>query len=86
MIKIIISICHAAATNAPLFLPPSPPQCRCISKGAAATAKITLSPSFRLHHQAAHRHRAPAAATSANARQPPRYHCLKNKLKRNTIN
>jgi hypothetical protein len=85
MIKIIISIRHAAASNAPLLLPP-PPQCRRISKRATATAKIMLLPSFRLCRQAGHRHPAPAAATPANARQPPRYHCLQNKLKRNTIN
>jgi hypothetical protein len=85
MIKIIISIRHAAASNAPL-LPPPPPQCYRIFKRAAATAKITLPPSFRLCCQAGCRHCAPAAATSANAWQPPRYHCLQNKLKRNTIN
>jgi hypothetical protein len=43
-IKIIISICHAAAANAPL-LPLPPPRCRRISKCAAATAKIALPPS-----------------------------------------
>jgi hypothetical protein len=85
MIKIIISIRHAAASNAPLLLPP-PPQCHRISKCTTATAKITLPPSFHLRRQAGRRHRAPAAATSANARQPLRYHCLQNKLKRNTIN
>ncbi len=84
MIKIIISIRHAAASNAPL-LPPPPPRCRLISKRAAATAKITLPPSLRLGHQAGHHHCAPATATFANARQPPRYHCLQNKLKMNTI-
>jgi hypothetical protein len=77
-IKIIISIRHAAASNAPLLL--LPPLCCChISKRAAATAKIALPPSCRLHRQAGHRHRAPATATSANAWQLPHYHCLKNK-------
>jgi hypothetical protein len=85
MIKIIISICHAAASNALLLLPLLP-QCHRISKRTAATAKITLPPSFRLQRQAGRCHHAPAATTSANARQPPRYHCLQNKLKRNTIN
>ncbi len=78
MIKIIISIRHASAANAPL-LPPPPPRCRRISKRAAATAKIALPLSCRLCHQAGHCHHAAAAATSANARQPPRYHCLQNK-------
>ncbi len=41
LIKIIISIRHAATNNAPL-LPPPPPRCRRISKHAAATAKIVL--------------------------------------------
>jgi hypothetical protein len=77
-IKIIISIRHAAASNAPL-LPPPPPCCHCISKRAAAMAKIALPPSCRLRHQAGRRHHAPAAATSANARQPLRYHCLQYK-------
>ncbi len=77
-IKIIISIRHAAASSAPL-LPPPPPHCCRISKHAAATAKITLLPSFHLRCQAGRRHHAPAAAPSANARQPPRYHCLQNK-------
>jgi hypothetical protein len=85
MIKIIISIRHAAASNAPL-LPPPLPRCRRISKRAAATAKITLPPSFRLSRQAGRCHHAPAATTSANERQPLRYYCLQNKLKRNTIN
>jgi hypothetical protein len=80
-IKIIISIHHAATSNA-LLLPPPPPWCRRISKHAAATAKITLPPSFHLHHQAACHHRAPAAATSANPWQPPRYHCLQNEFKK----
>jgi hypothetical protein len=40
----------------------------------------------RLRHQAGRHHRAPAAATSAKVRQPPRYHCLQNKLQRNNIN
>jgi hypothetical protein len=78
MIKIIISICHAIAANAPL-LPPPPPRCCLISKRAAATAKIALLPSCRLRRQAGHRHRAAATATSANARQLPRYYCLQNK-------
>jgi hypothetical protein len=77
-IDIIISIRHAAAANAPL-LPLPPPGCRRISKRAAATAKIALPPSCRLRHQAGHRHRAAAAATSVNARQLLRYHCLQNK-------
>jgi hypothetical protein len=77
-IKIIISIRHAAASNAPL-LPPPPPRCRRISKHAAATAKIVPPPSCRLRCQAGHRHRAPATATSAIARQPPHYQCLQNK-------
>jgi hypothetical protein len=70
-IKIFISICHAAASNAPL-LPPPPPCCRRISKRAAAMAKIALPPSCRLRCQAGRRHCAPAAATSANTWQPPR--------------
>jgi hypothetical protein len=77
-IKIIISIRHAAAANAPL-LPLPPLHCCRISKHAAATAKIALPPSCRLCRQAGCRHRAPAAATSANAWQPPCYHCLQNK-------
>jgi hypothetical protein len=77
-IKIIISIRHAAASNAPL-LPPPPPRCRRISKRAAAMAKIALPPSCRLRRQAGRRHHAPAIATSANAWQMPRYHCLQNK-------
>jgi hypothetical protein len=77
-IKIIISMRHAADSNAPLLPPPSPRCCR-ISKRAAATAKIALLPSCRLRHQAGCRHRAPAATTAANAWQPPRYHCLQNK-------
>jgi hypothetical protein len=78
MIKIIISIRHAATSNAPLLLPP-PPRCRRISKHAAAMAKIALPPSCRLRRQADRCHCAPAAATSANAQQLPRYHCLQNK-------
>jgi hypothetical protein len=78
MIKIIISTCHAAASNAPLLLPPLP-RCRRISKRAAAMAKIVLPPSCRLCRQAGRRHHAPAAATSANAWQLPHYHCLQNK-------
>jgi hypothetical protein len=78
MIKIIISIRHAAAANAPLLPPPSP-HCRCISKRAAATAKIALPSSCRLCRQAGRRHCAAAATTSANARQLPRYHCPQNK-------
>ncbi len=70
--------CHAASANAPL-LPPPPPRCCHISKRAAATAKIALPQSCHLRRQAGRRHRAAAAATSANAWQPPRYHCLKNK-------
>jgi hypothetical protein len=85
MIKIIISIRHTAASNA-LLLPPPPPRRHRISKCAAATAKIMLLPSFRLHRQAGRRHCAPTTATSANAWQPLRYHCLQNKLKRNTDN
>jgi hypothetical protein len=77
-IKIIISICHAAASNAPL-LPPPPPHCCRISKRAAATAKIVLLPSCCLRRQAGRRYRASAAATSANVRQLPHYHCLQNK-------
>jgi hypothetical protein len=77
-IKIIISIRHAATSNAPLLPPPLPCCCR-ISKHAADTAKIALPPSCRLRRQASRRHGAPAAATSANMRQPPRYHCLQNK-------
>jgi hypothetical protein len=76
MIIIIIIICHAAASNA-LLLPPPPPRCRCISKRAAATAKIALPPSCCLCCQAGRRHCAPATATSANARQPPRYTAYK---------
>jgi hypothetical protein len=82
-IKIIISIRHAAAANTPL-LPPPPPHCHCISKCTAATAKIALLPSCHLRRQASRRHQAAAAAISANAWQPPRYHCLQNK-KSNTI-
>jgi hypothetical protein len=78
MIKIIISIRHAATSNAPL-LPPPPPRCCRISKRATATAKIALLPSFRLRRQAGCRHCAPAAATSANVQQTPRYHCLQNR-------
>jgi hypothetical protein len=77
-IKIIISIRNAAASNA-LLLPPPPPCCHRISKRAAAMAKIALPPNCRLCRQAGRRHRAPAAATSANVRQPPRHHCLQNK-------
>ncbi len=77
-IEIIISTRHAAAANAPL-VPPPPPCCRRISRCTAAMAKIALPPSCRLRRQAGHRHRAPAAATSANAWQLPRYHCLQNK-------
>jgi hypothetical protein len=80
MIKIIISIRHAAAANAPL-LPLPPPHCCRISKHAAATTKIALPPSCHLCHQAGCRHRAAAAATSTNARQLPHYHCLQNKIK-----
>jgi hypothetical protein len=80
-IEIIISIRYAATFNAPL-LPPPPPRCRRISKRAAAMAKIALLPSCRLRRQAGCRHRAPAAATSANVWQPPCYHCLQNKLKK----
>jgi hypothetical protein len=69
-IKIIISTHHAAASNAPL-LPLPPPRCCRISKRAAATAKIAFLPSCRLRRQAGCRNHAPAAATSANAWQPP---------------
>jgi hypothetical protein len=81
MIKIIISIRHAASSIAPL-LPPPPPQCRRISKHAAATAKITLPPNFRLRRQAGRRHRALAAAISANAWQPLHLPLPKKKIKK----
>jgi hypothetical protein len=83
-IKIIISKRHAATANTPL-LPPLPPHCHRISKRAAATAKIALPPSCHLHRQAGRCHHAAAAATSANAWQLPRYHCLQNNKKCNTI-
>jgi hypothetical protein len=73
--KIIVSICHAAAANA-LLLPLPPPPSHRISKSTAATAKITLLPSCSLHCQAGRRCRAATAATSATALPPPRYHCL----------
>jgi hypothetical protein len=75
----------AAHAASPLPPPSSLPHqlssslCRCISKRAAATAKIALLPSCRLCCQAGRRHRAPAATTSANAWQLPCYHCLQNK-------
>jgi hypothetical protein len=75
-IKIIISIHHAAAANAPLLLPP--PRCHQISKHAAATAKFALLPSCRLCPQAGHRHHAAAATTSAATLPMPSYHCLQN--------
>ncbi len=81
IIKIIISIRHAATANAPL-LPLPPPCCHRISKCAAATAEIALPPSSPLRCQAGRHRRAAAAATSANAWQPRRYHhCLQNKIK-----
>jgi hypothetical protein len=80
LIKIIISICHAVTANTPL-LPPPPPRCRYISKCAAATAKIALSQSCRLHRQAGCCQRAAAATTSTAAWPPPRYHAYK----KNTI-
>ena len=83
-IKIIVSIRHAAATNAPLLPLPPPPSYR-ISKSAAATAKIALLPSCHLHRQAGHRCRAAVAATSAAALPPLRYHCLQILKKCNTI-
>jgi hypothetical protein len=78
IIKIIISIRHAVITNAPL-LPPPPPRCCHIFKRPATMAKIALPPSCRIRRQAGRHHRAATAATSANAQQPPRYHCLQNK-------
>jgi hypothetical protein len=77
-IKIIISIRHAAASNAPL-LPPPPPGCHRISKRAAAIAKNCASTICRLRRQAGHCRHAATAATSANAQQLPCYHRLKNK-------
>jgi hypothetical protein len=63
-IKIIIGIPHAAAANAPLLLPP-PPRCRHISKCAATTAKIALSPSCHLRYQAGCHHLCRHAANAA---------------------
>jgi hypothetical protein len=83
-IQIIISICHADAANA-LLLPLPPPRCHPISKRAAATTKIVLLPSCRLCHQAGCCRHAAAAATSATTLPTPRYHCLKNIKKSNTI-
>ncbi len=77
-IKIIVSICHTAATNATL-LPPPPPHYRRTSKCATATAKIALPPSCCLRRQASRRGHVVATATSAPELPPPAYHCLQNK-------
>jgi hypothetical protein len=81
-IKIIVSICHAAPTNAPL-LPLLPPPSHRVSKSADATAKFALLPSCRLYRQAGRWRHAAAAATSATALPPPRYHCLQ--IQKNVI-
>jgi hypothetical protein len=66
-----------------LLLPP--PRCHCISKRAAATAKIALPPSCRLRCQAGRHCHAAATTTFAAVLPLPRYHCLQNKKKCNTI-
>ncbi len=66
-----------------------PPTHRCCPRHHHAAAafpnalllplKITLLPSCHFCCQAGRHHHAAAATTSANARQPPCYHCLQNK-------